>query len=214
MAEIQVETRPKSSTAAVSRLRKDGILPMALIERGQGTRLIQGSAKHIKELLQAKSGLKIFGLDLDSNRKMRVVVKQIDRDISTRRVINIVFLEVRDEDRIKMSIPLEFTGMPVAVEKGAASLITPIATLECQGQVKILPDAITVDLANMKQNDRILLQDITLPEGLNALHSPETVIATTVQLRGMASLDEGSEAASEETASGEDAAPVDEASAE
>jgi large subunit ribosomal protein L25 len=198
MAEIHVETRPKTSTAEVSRLRKNGILPMALIERGQGTRLIQGSAKHIKDMLQAKDGLKIFGLDLDTERKMRVVVKQIDRDISTRRVINIVFLEVRDEDKIKMSIPLEFSGVPAAVEKGAASLITPIATLECQGQVKILPDSIKVDLSEMKQNDRIILQDITLPEGLHALNSVETVIATTVQLRGMLNLEESAEAPAEE----------------
>jgi len=203
---IHVETRPKSSTAEVGRLRKSGILPMALIERGQGTRLIQAETKHIKTVLQSKDGLKIFPLALDDDRQMRVVVKQIDRDISTRRVTNIVLLEVRDEDKIKISIPLIFTGVPRAVEKNAASLITPVSALECQGQVKILPDNITVDLSGMKQNDRILLQDLKLPEGLSALHSPETVIATTVQLRGMATIDEGGEASSEEAPASEEAA--------
>ncbi len=194
MSEIQVVTRPQSKTAEVNRLRKSGVLPMALIERkDRNIRPIQADGAHIKEVLTSKDGLKIFPLVLDNDRKMNVIVKQIQRDISSRKVTAIVLQEVGQEDKVKMAVPVEFSGTPKAVAKNLASLLTPVATLDFQAQVKDLPDSIKVDLSNMKQNDRILLQDLNLPEGLTPLNSLETVVATTVQLRGMAEfVEEGS----------------------
>lgn len=211
MSEIQVVTRPQAKSAEVNRLRKSGVLPMALIEReGRTVRPIQADGAHIKEVLTSKDGLKIFPLVLDNDRKMKVIVKQIQRNISTRKVTAIVLQEVGLNDKVKMSVPVEFSGTPKAVTKNLASLLTPVATLDFQAQVKDLPDSIQVDLSDMKQNDRILLQDLNLPDGLTPLNSMETVVATTVQLRGMAEFvddaaaaAEGGEAPAEEAAAAE-----------
>lgn len=197
MSMIQVETRPKTSSAAVSRLRNEGFLPMALIERGVGTRLVQAPVDDLREVLSTKEGLKIFPLKLDADREMRVVVKQIDRHDVTRKVINMVLQEVGDDDKIKISIPIEYSGTPRAVAKNQASLLIQMNSVDVQGQVKNLPDSIKVDLSALKQNDRILLGDLTMPEGLNPLASSETVLASTVQLRGMADFDDEAAIAAE-----------------
>lgn len=202
---IQVQTRPKTSSIAVERLRKEGKLPMALIEKGEGTRLIEATVTHVREVLSTKEGLKIFDLDLDAgSRTMRVVVKQIQRHDITRKVQTMVLQEVGDEDKIRIDVPVQYSGTPRAVAANRASLITTVSTLPVQGQVKDLPDHITVDLSAMRQNDRILLGDLNLPEGLVPLSSLETVLASTVQLRGMADFeDQGAPAPAEEAAPAE-----------
>jgi large subunit ribosomal protein L25 len=193
---IEVVTRPKTSSLAVNRLRKEGILPMALIEKGNGTRLIQAPVAHVKAVLSGKDGLKIFPLTLDSgSREMRVVVKEIRRHEVTHKVTTMVLQEVVDEDKIRIAVPVTYSGTPKAVAKNVASLITPVSTLLVQAKVKDLPDSVQIDCSKMKQNDRILVQDLNLPEGVNALSSPETVVASTVQLRGMADFVEEEEEA-------------------
>lgn len=195
---IEVVTRPKTSSLAVNRLRKEGILPMALIEKGNGTRLIQAPVAHVKAVLSGKDGLKIFPLTLDSgSREMRVVVKEIRRHEVTHKVTTMVLQEVVDEDKIRIAVPVSYSGTPKAVAKNVASLITPVSTLLVQAKVKDLPDSVQIDCSKMKQNDRILVQDLNLPEGVSALSSPDTVVASTVQLRGMADFVEEEEAPAE-----------------
>lgn len=193
---IEVVTRPKTSTLAVNRLRKDGILPMALIEKGQGTRLIQAPVVHVKEVLSGKDGLKIFPLNLDGGaREMRVVVKEIRRHEVSHKVTTMVLQEVVDEDRIRIAVPVSYTGTPRAVTANCAALLTSLNTMLVLGKVKDLPDAIVVDLSGMKQNDRILVSDLKLPEGISPLISSEAVVASTVQLRGMADFEDEAPAA-------------------
>lgn len=192
---IEVVTRPKTSSLAVNRLRKEGILPMALIEKGQGTRLIQAPVLHVKEVLSGKDGLKIFPLNLDSGaREMRVVVKEIRRHEVSHKVTTMVLQEVVDEDKIRIAVPVNFTGTPRAVAANVASLIASMSSMLVLAKVKDLPDSIEIDLSGMKQNDRILVSDLKLPEGVTPIISPDAVVASTVQLRGMADFEEEKEA--------------------
>ncbi len=183
MSVIQVETRPKVKTSAIKRMRQQGIMPMALLERGEGTRLIQCNTDDLREVLSSKDGLKIFPLSLDNDRKMKVVVKQIDRHEVTRKVTNVVLQEVRDEDKIKIGIPVEVTGEPESVRLNKCSLMTPLPVLEVQGIVKSLPDKITVDASEMSENDAILVSSLEWPDDVVPLTSPDAVLATTVALR-------------------------------
>ncbi|MES1228338.1 MAG: ribonuclease E inhibitor RraB, partial [Armatimonadota bacterium] len=59
-----------------------------------------------------------------------------------------------------------------------------------QSMVKALPDAITVDVSRMRQSDKISVTDLQWAEGVTPLTSPETVLAATKQLRGMAAFDD------------------------
>jgi large subunit ribosomal protein L25 len=186
MSTIAVTTRPKSSSAAVERLRKEGILPMAILRRTRTTDLIQANARELRDVLSGKEGLKIFPLEVEGGDKMKVVVKQIDRHPITRKVTTMVLQEVQDTDVIKISIPIVSSGAPRAVAKNQAALIQGTSSVDVQGMVKDLPDVINVDLSKMRQNDRILLGEVALPEGVVYITSPEAVIASTVQMRGMA----------------------------
>ncbi len=197
MSTIAVTTRPKSSSAAVERLRKEGILPMAILRRSRTTDLIQANARELRDVLSGKDGLKIFPLEVEGGDKMKVVVKQIDRHPITRKVTTMVLQEVQDTDVIKISIPIVSSGTPKAVAKNQAALIQGTSTVDVQGMVKDLPDTINVDLSRMKQNDRILLGEVPLPEGVVFITSTEAVIASTVQMRGMADFKDDADEASE-----------------
>ncbi len=190
MSTIAVTPREKSSSAAVERLRKEGILPMAVIRRDKTTDLVQAPARQLRTVLSGKDGLKVFPLTVEGGPEMKVVLKQIDRHPVSRKVTTMVLQEVLDDDVIKISIPIVTQGTPRSVAKNQAALIKGTDSADVQGPVRLLPDVISVDLSKMRQNDRILIGELTLPDGVAFLTSSEAVVASTVQLRGMADFDD------------------------
>jgi large subunit ribosomal protein L25 len=136
MSTIAVTTRPKSSSAAVERLRKEGILPMAILRRTRTTDLIQANARELRDVLSGKQGLKIFPLEVEGGDKMKVVVKQIDRHPITRKVTTMVLQEVQDTDVIKISIPIVSSGTPKVSPRTRPPSSRAPAALTCRAWSK------------------------------------------------------------------------------
>ncbi|MCU0316691.1 MAG: 50S ribosomal protein L25 [Fimbriimonadaceae bacterium] len=189
MATLTVTTREKSSSLAVERKRKQGILPIALIRKSNETELVEAPNESLKEAMIGQTGLAMFDLT-KGDEKLKVVVKDVQRDPSTRRVVHVSLQEILLTDVIKVPVPVKIIGEPPSVAKRAATLMTPMNTVEVQAQVSNLPEAITVDVSRLRQNDKVLVSDLDLGEGVSFLCSPGTVLAATKQLRGMADFDD------------------------
>lgn len=201
MATLQVEVREKASSAAVQRLRNEGIMPIALLTKTEGTKLIQANRAEIKEIVDSISGLTIFDVDGHGN-KVQVILKEVQRDPATRQVIHVTLQEITDSDVIKANIPVRIEGTPEAVTKRMATLMVPMTEISVKGKVSELPDEIVVDVTKMGQNDRIIVSSLTGYDSIEFLASPESVLATTKQLRGMA--DASASATTEEGEEGEE----------
>ena len=210
MATLKAEPRAKTSSAATNRLRHSGQLPMALIRKSNETVLIQAEQSDVKEALSGQHGLLQATLDL-SGETMKVIFKEAQRDPVSHKVLHMTVQEVLGTDVVKVQVPVKIEGEPLAVTKKAATLMAPMSTVPVQAEVNALPETIVVNVSKMKQNDKISASDITLPKGAQFLCSPDTVLAATKQLRGMADLDEAAPAAAEAE---EAAAPAEETAAE
>ncbi|MBX3112315.1 MAG: 50S ribosomal protein L25 [Fimbriimonadaceae bacterium] len=197
MATLKAEPRSQVSSAATNRLRNSGQLPMALIRKSNETVLIQAEREAVKEVLSGQHGLLQATLAL-GGEEMKVVVKDSQRDPVSRRILHMTVQEVLGTDVIKVQVPVKVEGEPLAVTKKSATLMVPMSTVPVQAQVSALPDAIVVNVQGMKQNDKIAASDITLPDGVTFLCSPDTVLASTKQLRGMADFDDAPSAAASE----------------
>lgn len=184
MPTLQVQTREKASTAAANRLRGEGHLPMALLSKTAGTRMIVAPRADIKSVLNAVEGLTMFDVKVDAEAETRVILKDVQRDPVSRRVTHITLQEIAQDDVINVPIPVKIVGEPRAVAKRAATLIKPVNELKVKAKVADLPDEILVDISKLKQNDRVTVGMLNYP-ALNFLTSKDTVIAATKQLRGM-----------------------------
>ena len=207
MATLQVEPREKSSSAATNRLRKSGTLPMALLSKKDGTKLIQANRVELRDLFASITGLAMFDIE-GKDGKSRVMLKDVQRDPVTRRVTHVTVQEVEAGDVVKVHIPVHVEGTPSAVTKKVATLMTPTNQIFIQAAVKDLPERISVDASDLGQNDRISVSDLKLGGDVTILTSGDTVLAATKQLRGMADMGEEGEEQGEETATAEAEAPA------
>jgi large subunit ribosomal protein L25 len=212
MATLQVQSREESRSADVRRLRSKGILPMALIVKGEGTKLVQAPQKEIRTALRSAGGAAVFGLTLDSGAKeMKVVIKDVQRDAISRGLIHLTLQEVKDDDVIRISVPITFHGEPDSVTKKKSSLMTPLVALEVFSKPADIPDHIHIDVSKMGENDKIVVSDLDLPSGVTTHLPPETVVVTTFHMRAVSLEAPTTEAAveGEAPAEGAAAAPVE-----
>lgn len=219
MATLQLKTREDMSSAGTRRLRRSGVLPMALIAKGGVTQKVQADRTEIRSLFSDITGVAIFEVKVDDAKATRVIMKDVQRDPVSRQVTHMTVMEITDEDVVKVFVPVVVSGTPVAVTKRMATLMIPMNQLEIKAKVKDLPDVIAVDASDMGQNDKIVVGDLSMGDKIEFLNSEATVLASTKQLRGMSSLDggeaaEGEEGEGEATAEGGEEAEAEAATAE
>lgn len=210
MATLQVESRERANSAEVRRLRAKGILPMALIVKGKGTRLVQAVQKDVRFALRSAGGVAVFAVSVDSEpREIKVVIKDVQRDSISRDIIHLTLQEVKDDDVIRISVPITFHGEPDAVTKKRSSLMTPLVSLEIYAKPANIPDHIHVDLSQLTDNDKVVVGDLKLPEGVSTHIPADAVVATTFHMRAVVLETPGAEAAPVEGVPVEGEIPLD-----
>jgi len=129
-------------------------------------------------------GVPLFSVQVEGAKSpVNVVLKGIQRDDITQAVTHLTVQQVRDEDKVRVSVPLVFEGTPLAVTKGDATVVTNMNKLEVEGVVKNLPSILTVQIGHLASNERILVGDIALPEGVIALAPAAAAVVSTAGRR-------------------------------
>jgi large subunit ribosomal protein L25 len=205
MATLQAESRERASSSEVRRLRRKGIMPMAVVGHGKGTRLIQAPSKDVKDVISQTQGLVMFDLSVDEEPKpVGVIVKQVQRDEVTRKVIHITLQEIKPEDSIKINIPIVVTAQPDIVLKRDATFTQMFDSLEVVGIVKNLPNQIEIDASGMEMNDTIVISDLELPEGIVPQASEDSPVISTQEAKKLVLVTEEPEGEEGEEGDGEE----------
>ena len=184
MAMLRVSSRERANSAEVRRLRAKGILPMALIVKGKGTRLVQAMQKDVRAALRNSHGAPVFDVSIDEEPKpINVVVKDVQRDVISRGIIHLTLQEVKEDDIIRIGVPIIVEGEPDAVNKRRSTMMTPMVTLEVYAKPNDIPKKIVLDASELGDNDKIVVGDVVLPEGVETHVPADTVLVTTSPIR-------------------------------
>jgi large subunit ribosomal protein L25 len=79
-------------------------------------------------------------------------------------------------------VKIELKGVPAAIGHGHI-LQQPLHDLEIECPALAIPDAIRVNIADLKPQEPIHVSDLKLPEGIKAMNAPDLVV---VQLAAVA----------------------------
>jgi len=181
MIELKVKIREKFGRKT-KELRKKGVIPAVLygaeieniplsVEEKEFNRVFReaGESSLVK--------LKIEGKKL-KNPEPEVLIHEIQRDPLTGRIIHIDFYHPSLRKEVEAEIPLVFEGVPKACKDLGGTLVKEIQTIEVRGLARNLPREIKVNTEKLKTfEDRILVSDLQVPEGVKILRGPEEIVA-------------------------------------
>lgn len=153
----------------------------------------------------------VFRFELDINgKKTEAILKDLQFDPVTDRIIHADFLEIIEGKPVKLEIPVHIVGNSIGVRNGGR-LSVAYRRLLVHGLPKDFPDAIEMDVTKLRIGESLRIKNIDLPN-VTFLHDPEAVVVGVRTARGAVDSDDEDEEGEEgqEAAEGEEAPAAEE----
>jgi large subunit ribosomal protein L25 len=131
-----------------------------------------------------------------SKKSKKAIVKDIDIDPRTDRILHVSLFEVDPKDKIDFTIPFTLKGVAPAVKNSIGILVQVNDGIDVRCKLDDLISEIEVDVTNLEHpGQTITMEDIELPDGLEIIHKDDKniPIATITQLQKLEILEETKE---------------------
>lgn len=117
------------------------------------------------------------------NQTLRTILKEVQFHPVTNEIIHADFLEISDNKKITMEIPVSFTGRSVGVSKGG-KLLPKMRKLKVKALPKYMPSTIAIDITDLDVGKSIHVGDIKM-ENIEILHNKSIPVVSVIATRAM-----------------------------
>jgi len=107
----------------------------------------------------------LLSLKLDGQPERLVLLKDYQQDPVSREMLHADFIDVRENEQVKVNVPLVLTGRPVGVTEGGI-LSQSRRELEVYALPAAIPEQIEADVSAMKIAQSLHINDVKLPQGV------------------------------------------------
>jgi large subunit ribosomal protein L25 len=184
--ELVAEFRETQGKGASRRLRHEGKVPAILYGGHADARTLTLSHQKLLIMLDNERFYStILSLKV-GDQTQAAILKDVQRHPFKNAIVHVDFQRVEENEKIRISIPLHFTG--AAVSPGVKSQGGIVSHMRTETEVsclpKDLPEFIEVDISGLSLNESIHLSQLKVPEGVTlvdlvkddaavvAIHSP------------------------------------------
>jgi large subunit ribosomal protein L25 len=209
MAETVLEISPREVKGkATKRLRNAGIIPANISGHKEESQAVQVEALAFEALKRARGATSIITLRLSGSKRVQTaLVRRVQRDPRSGKILHIDFSRVSLTERITMKVPLRFVGEAPGVKAEGGVLLHLLDALEVECTASDIVEFIEVDVSPLAEIDSMLhAEDVQLPANFTLITDPKEGIAKVAATRA--------EKAEEAEAAAEAAAPAGATAAE
>jgi large subunit ribosomal protein L25 len=166
--ELVAEFRETQGKGASRRLRHDGKVPAILYGGHAAARTLTLSHQKLLIMLENERFYStILNLKV-GDQSQAAILKDVQRHPFKNAIVHIDFQRVEENEKIRISIPLHFTGASVSPGvKSQGGLVSHMRTeAEVSCLPKDLPEFIEVDISGLSLNESIHLSQLKIPPGV------------------------------------------------
>jgi large subunit ribosomal protein L25 len=189
---INKKIKEMKSVSMSGSLRENVGKKDAKAQRNQGLIpcVIYGGEKQLRFVVDEKQFQSIIYTpevkyaELDINGEKHIaIIKETQFHPITDKLLHVDFLEVVDGKEISIGIPVRIEGTSPGVLRGG-KLAKKVRKLKVRGELKNIPENITLNISSLDINDTIKVSDIKI-EGLTLIENPGTVVVTVLSTRNV-----------------------------
>lgn len=199
MTTLRAEIRHDHGTRAAYSLRRSGRLPAVLYGEGGDTVSLSLDRHEFENLLRHHE--RVFDLEYDGG-KQQVLVHEVQFDHLGDQLLHVDLIRASRGKKVEVSVPLDFVGHPKGMPKG--EFVKNLQEVEISATPRSIPEAIVVHVHDLDVGDVLHVSDLEMPEGVECLADPETVVCG---IHARAEVEETAEGEEGEAVSTESAEP-------
>jgi large subunit ribosomal protein L25 len=171
--------RKEKSKGSLNALRRKGDIPAILYSKGQEGTPFSVDGQEFRKVLRTiqKGTLSTVVFDLQGEgASSKVVVKGIQYHPTTYEVLHLDFMELHDDTKINVKIPIQCTHTADCVGVKAGGVLRQvIRAVKVRCLPKDLPSIFHMNVKNLGMKQSMRLKEIQFPEGVEAVTSLEEV---------------------------------------
>lgn len=180
---LDVQIRKQIGSRKIKRLRREHFIPAIVYGGRQDSSPVQVDRKTFERIARLHRGENIiYHLNLlDGDKKLKdysAITKEVQHDPVTECVVHIDFNWISLTEKIEVKVAIEARGEPIGVKQDGGSLEHVLWELTVVCLPTQIPQAIEVDVSNLKLQDSIHVKDLILPAGVVIKNDPEAIVLT------------------------------------
>ncbi len=172
---------PNLTPARVKEIRKSGQIPAVISRRGSEPVTVTADGD---ELRAAAHRTGIGGLmqliDESKNETTLGMLKQLQWDPISKQVLHASFQEVQAKEKVSTTVPVVLVGDPRAVVEKSGQIIKNHESIEVEGTVTDLPDAIYVDISGLEVGDVVTAGDVVIPGNVEVKNANSVICSLSM----------------------------------
>lgn len=175
---IEGQLRTEFGKAATRQLRSEEKVP-GVIYGGAKEINFSAPATAFKNIVYTPEFM-LAELNIDGT-SYHCVLKDLQFNKVSDQLIHVDFLELVEDKKVTVTLPLKFKGVPAGVKAGG-KLVTKMKSLKIKTLPKHLRENIEIDITHLELNDNLRVQDVKA-DNMEVLNSPRIPIASVTLTR-------------------------------
>jgi large subunit ribosomal protein L25 len=180
MKSVALKAYPRSVSGrnAVKKIRTSGRVPATIYGRNLQPQNLEVQTIELSNLLKHSASENILvDLAVDGAQGNRLALMQeIQHDSLSGSFLHVDFHEIKEDEKVTISVPVEATGEAAGVKAGGGVLEHVMFKLRVRALPKDLPEQINVDVSALEIGKSIHIGEITAPTGVEIIGKKEAVV--------------------------------------
>ncbi len=164
---LSARAREGAGKGSARRLRAEGLVPAVVYGRHLETPVhIAVDPVEVKKAIATPHRLNtLLSLKLDGQPERLVLLKDYQQDPLSREMLHADFIDVRENEQVKVNVPLVLVGKPVGVTEGGI-LSQSRRDLEVYALPGAIPEKIEADVSALKIAQSLHINEVKMPAGV------------------------------------------------
>jgi len=183
MDQLNLKTSNREvSGKGVKLLRAQGITPLHLFGHGVESLALQAETTTVEKSISQAGETRLIYLTVDKERKARpVLVREIQRDPLSRRLIHVDFYQVKMDEKVEVEVPIILVGKAPALDVKGNVIQQELESLTVEAFPDKIPTHISVDVSSLAEVGHLIrVSDIKVESGIDISTHADRVIVTVV----------------------------------
>jgi len=168
--------REKTGKVATKEVRRNGEIP-AVLYGLKDNLSFSVCADNLKDILTAKGQNALIDLNLEGNKKRKVIIKEFQSHPLKERWVHVDFLEVDVAKPVKVNVDVHLIGKS-AGEKMGGLVNQVLKSIHVECLPADIPQSVDLDVTAVELGQVLHVSDLSIPDKVKILHEPNEAIVS------------------------------------
>jgi large subunit ribosomal protein L25 len=178
---LEVKARSAKGKGVARKLRASDRLPAVIYGQNEEPTPVEVEQAKLLATMRQSGGEKILlNLVVDGkDSEKKAIIKDIQRDPVSGKMLHIDFQHISLTEKIKIDVPIKIEGTAIGVKDFGGIMTSNMRQISVLCLPTDIPDAISIDVSEMKIHDSMHVKDIQLTD-VEILDDPEETIVSVI----------------------------------